>query len=314
MKVIEYDRYGGPEVIQLREHPAPQPARGEVLVRVHAAALNPKDALVRAGKFKKLAGPQFPKRMGYDLAGEVAALGPGVQGLSPGQPVFGMIQSWQAGAFAEFAVVPQFELAPAPAGLSLAEAAAIPLAALTALQALRDLAGVAPGSGVVIHGASGGVGTLAVQIAKALGAHVVALCGIDSADLVRSLGADEVHDYRQTAPAQLLGRYQAFFDVFGNQSYSAVKHLLSPRGTYVSTVPNARNLRDHLLTRLSPLRKARLVIVRSRRADLEILSAWIAEGRLKPVIAARFPLAETAAAHAMIQSKKTHGKIVLDIG
>lgn len=313
MKVIEYGRYGGPEVIELREAPAPQPARGEVLVRVRAAALNPKDALVRAGKFKKLAGPDFPKRMGYDLAGEVAGLGEGVTGLAVGQAVFGMIQSWKAGAFAEYAAVPQFELAPAPPGLTHAEAAAIPLAALTALQALRDLAGLSPGESVVIHGASGGVGTLAVQIAKALGARVVALCGADSAALVRSLGADEIHDYRQTAPAQLGGRHQAFFDVFGNQHYAAVGHLLSTRGTYVSTVPNARNIRDHLLTRLSPLRKARLVVVRSKRADLETLSAWIAAGRLKPVIAARFPLAEVRKAHEMIQGKKTHGKIVLEL-
>ena len=314
MKVIEYDRYGGPEVIELREAPAPQPARGEVLVRIHAAALNPKDALVRAGKFKRLAGPEFPKRMGYDLAGEVAAVGEGVQGLAVGQAVYGMIQSWKAGAFAEYAALPQSELAAAPKGLSHTEAAAIPLAALTALQALRDLAGVGPGSSVVIHGASGGVGTLAVQIAKALGARVIALCGADSAALVRSLGADEVHDYRQTAPAQLSGRHQAFFDVFGNQHYRGVKHLLSARGTYVSTVPNARNIRDHLLTRLSPLKKARLVVVRSKRTDLETLAAWVAEGRLKPVIAARFPLADVRQAHAMIQGKKTHGKIVLELG
>lgn len=313
MKVIEYDRYGGPEVIELREAPVPQPARGEVLVKVHAAALNPKDALVRAGKFKKLAGPDFPKRMGYDVAGEVAALGEGVRGLAVGQPVYGMIQSWKAGAFAGYAALPQSELASAPAGLGHAEAAAIPLAALTALQALRDLAAVGPGDRVVIHGASGGVGTLAVQIAKALGAQVTALCGADSAALVRSLGADEVHDYRQTPPAQLPGRCQAFFDVFGNQHYRAVRHLLSARGTYVSTVPNARNIRDHLLTRLSPLRKARLVVVRSKRTDLETLAAWVAEGRLRPVIAARFPLAEVRRAHEMIQGKKTHGKIVLEL-
>ena len=313
MKVIEYDRYGGPEVIELREASMPVPARGEVLVHIRAAALNPKDALVRAGKFKRLAGPEFPKRMGYDLAGEVAALGAGVQGLSVGQPVFAMVQSWKAGAFAEYAAVPQAELAAAPPGLSHAEAAALPLAALTALQALRDLAGIGPGASAVIHGASGGVGTLAVQIAKALGARVIALCGADSAALVRSLGADEVHDYRQTAPAQLGGRHQAFFDVFGNQHFSAIRHLLTTRGTYVSTVPNARNIRDHLLTRLSPLKKARLVIVRSKRADLETLAAWVAEGRLKPVIAARFPLAEVREAHEMIQAKKTHGKIVLQL-
>lgn len=313
MKVIEYDRYGGPEVIVLREVPTPEPQRGEVLVRVRAAALNPKDALVRAGKFKRLAGPKFPKRMGYDLAGEVVALGPGVSGFAVGQPVYGMINSWRAGAFAEYAALPVDELAPRPAGLDDAQAAALPLAAQTALQALRDLAGVGPGRRIAIHGASGGVGTLAVQIAKALGAEVTALCGAGSAELVRSLGADTVCDYRQTSPSQLPGRYDAFFDVFGNQSFFGVRHLLSARGCYVSTVPNARNVRDHLLTRFSPLRRARLVVVRSKRADLETLSGWVAEGRLRPLVAARLPLAETARAHAMIQAKNTHGKIVLDI-
>ncbi|ROH90984.1 NAD(P)-dependent alcohol dehydrogenase [Stagnimonas aquatica] len=313
MQVIEYDRYGGPEVIELRDRSEPQPAAGEVLVRIHAAALNPKDALVRSGKFKRLAGPGFPKRMGYDLAGEVAAVGEGVRGYTPGQPVYGMIQSWRAGAFAEYVALPADELAPRPAGLDYAQAAAIPLAAQTALQALRDLAGVRPGDRVAIHGASGGVGTLAVQIAKALGARVSAICGADSAELVRGLGADEVFDYRQTDPARLPGRYQAYFDVFGNQRYGAVKPLLTARGCYVSTVPSARNIRDHLLTRLSPLKRARLVVVRSKRADLEQLSEWVAQGRLKPLIAARLPLAETARAHAMIQGKNTHGKIVLDI-
>lgn len=313
MKVIEYDRYGGPEVIVLREAPVPEPGTGEVLVRVRAAALNPKDALVRAGRFPRLAGREFPKRMGYDLAGEVAALGAGVSAFAVGQAVYGMINSWRAGAFAEYAAVPVAELAPRPAGLDAAGAAALPLAAQTALQALRDLAGLEAGQKVVIHGASGGVGTLAVQIAKAMGAEVTALCGAGSAELVRSLGADAVFDYRRTPPAQLPGRYDAFFDVFGNQRFFGVRHLLTARGCYVSTVPSPRNLRDHLLTRFSPLRRARLVVVRSRRADLDTLSAWVASGRLRPLVAARLPLAEAAQAHAMIQSKNTHGKIVLDI-
>lgn len=313
MKAIEYDQYGGPEVIVLREVPTPVPAPGEVLVRVRAAALNPKDALVRSGRFPLLAGRQFPKRMGYDFAGTVAALGDGVGAFSVGQPVYGMINSWRAGAFAEYAAVPVDELAPRPTGLDDAQAAALPLAAQTALQSLRDLAGLGPGQRVVIHGASGGVGTLAVQIAKALGAEVTALCGATSMDLVRGLGADTVFDYRQVPPVRLPGRYHAFFDVFGNQSFGAVRHLLGVRGCYVSTVPSGPNIRDHLLTRFSPWRRARLVVVRSRRADLDLLSAWVAEGRLRPLLAARLPLAETARAHAMIQGKNTHGKIVLDI-
>ena len=141
--------------------------------------------------------------------------------------------------------------------------ASLPLAAQTALQALRDLAHVGPGSAVAIHGASGGVGTLAIQVAKALGAQVTALCGAGSADLVRSLGADVVLDYRHTAPADLPGQFDCFFDVFGNQSYRRMRPRLKPRGIYVTTVPSAANLRDHVLTRLWPGRTARLVVVRT---------------------------------------------------
>lgn len=313
MIAIEYSRYGGPEVIELREVPVPQPQRGEVLVRVHAAALNPKDALVRAGKFKHLAGAGFPKRMGYDLAGVVADVGSGVSDLAIGQRVFGMIQSWQAGAFAEFAVLPRQQLAALPDSITFAQAAAIPLAGQTALQALRDLGQVGPGSRVVIHGASGGVGTLAVQLARWLGAEVTALCGPDSAALVASLGADSVFDYHQTAPTQLPGRYDCFFDVFGNQHFAAIKPLLHARGSYVSTVPNSRNIRNHALTRFWPGRKARLVVVQSREADLKTLAQAVSVGQLRPLIAARFPLAEMRQAHVLIATKRTHGKIIFEL-
>ncbi|GAC1623108.1 MAG: NAD(P)-dependent alcohol dehydrogenase [Nevskia sp.] len=311
MKAAIYDRYGAVEVLEVRELPRPEPARGELLVKVAAAAVNPKDALTRSGKFRRLAGPSFPKRVGYDFAGTVASVGEAVPGFAPGEAVFGMLNGWAAGSCAEYLIAQAGELARKPARLSFDEAAALPLAAQTALQALRDLAAVKADSRVLIHGASGGVGTLAVQIAKALGAEVTALCGADSAALVKSLGADVVHDYRRQEPAALGERYDCIFDVFGNQSFGRLKARLRPRGVYVTTVPNARNVLDHLRTRLWPGRRARLVVVKSRRRDLETLSGWVESGRLRALIAAVVPLSEIRHAHELIQTRRTHGKIIV---
>jgi NADPH:quinone reductase-like Zn-dependent oxidoreductase len=313
MKAAQYDRYGGPEVIEIREVETPQTPAGKLRVRVAAAAINPKDALTRAGKFKSMAGPQFPKALCYDFAGVVDELGAGMVGFRLGEPVFGMLNGWPAGAAAEYLIADPVATAPKPASLSYVEAAALPLAAQTALQALRDLAGARAGSKVLIHGASGGVGTLAVQIAKALGARVTALCGADSVALVRGLGADEVIDYREQPPEALTERYDCFFDVFGNQSFGRIKACLATRGVYVTTVPNRRNVIDHLRTRLWPGRRARLVVVKSKRADLETLSRWVGEGRLRPIIAAEFDLADIRSAHQGIQTRRTHGKLILRI-
>ncbi|HUP92039.1 MAG TPA: NAD(P)-dependent alcohol dehydrogenase [Solimonas sp.] len=314
MKAAVYDRYGPPEVIELRDVEPPRPARGEVLVQVVAAALNPKDALVRGGKFARMTGPDFPKRMGYDFAGRIAALGEGVAGWREGDEVFGMLNGWPGGACAEQLVAPVGEIARKPPRLSMAEAAAIPLAALTALQALRDLGRVQDGQRVCIHGASGGVGTFAVQIAKILGAEVTALCGEASAVMVRGLGADRVFDYRLSPPADLVERFDVMFDVFGNQHFAAMVPRLRQRGLYVTTVPSTRNLRDHALTLLWPGRRARMVVVRSNRPDLEQLAAWAQDGQLKPVLAHTLPLTEARQAHELIQLKRTHGKIVLLTG
>lgn len=313
MKAAQYDRYGGPEVIEIRDVAEPVPGPRQVLVKVEACALNPKDALTRAGKFARLAGPRFPKGIGYDYAGTIAAVGAQVNDARIGDPVFGMLSGWRSCAAAELVTVDRDERAPRPRGLDAIQAAALPLAAQTALQALRDLGGVGPGSEVAIHGASGGVGTLAVQIAKALGARVTALCGADSAPQVRELGADAVYDYRRTPPAALSGRLDCFFDVFGNQSYWRLRDRLSARGRYVTTVPSPSNIRDHALTLLWPGRTARLVVVKTRREDLEQIARWVETSNLKPVVAKVMPLSAMREAHALIQAKRTHGKIVLTV-
>lgn len=311
MKAAEYDRYGPLDLIEVRDVPTPVPGAGEVLIKVDAAAVNPKDALTRSGKFKAMAGRDFPKRLGYDFAGTVAAIGSHVRGVEVGEAVFGMLNGWTAGTCAEFVIARPGEFARKPLSVGFDEAAALPLAAQTALQALRDLAGVHAGSRVLIHGASGGVGTLAVQIAKALGATVTALCSAEAAALVRDLGADRVLDYRATPPTQLVEHFDCCFDVFGNQSFAALRGQLAPHGVYVTTVPNLRNVIDDLRTRVWPGRRARLVVVKSRRRDLETLAQWVDQGLLKPLVAMRFPLANIRSAHEQIQTRRTHGKIIV---
>lgn len=311
MQQIRLTGFGGPEVLELAEVARPQPERGEVLVRLHAAGINPKDCMVRKGKFRAFTGARFPQGLGHDFAGEVVALGPGVSEPALETPVFGMRNGWRVGAYAEYAVARTDELAPMPAGLDWTQAAAVPLAALTALQALRDLAHTAPGDEVLINGASGGVGTFAVQIAAALGARVTAVCSARNAELVRGLGASAVHDYNDADPLDLPARYDAFFDVFGNKSFPRARRRLKLRGTYVTTVPNAANVAWHLATRLSPLQRARLVVVKSRRADLATLAAWIEAGQLHPVVDRSYPLDQAGEAHAYIETKRARGKVVL---
>ena len=312
MRVVEYDRYGGPEVLVVRERPRPVPGPGEVLVRVRAAALNPKDVLVRAGKLRWLAGGRFPRRTGYDWAGEAVEVGPGVDDVAAGDRLLGMIDATAGGACAEYAVVRRGELTRCPADLPWAEAAALPLAGLTALQALRDLAGVGPDQRVLVNGASGGVGTLAVQVARALGAHVTGVASAANRALVSGLGADHVLDYAVDDLARPDRPYDVVFDVFGNRSFAALRGALTARGTYVTTVPSARAVIDHLRTRLGG-RRARLVVVRSRAADLDALLALHARGALRAVVDRRFPLDAIALAHRYLGTRRARGKVVLDV-
>jgi NADPH:quinone reductase-like Zn-dependent oxidoreductase len=314
MKVVEYDRYGDPSVLVVRERPDPVARPGRVVVRVRAAALNPKDVLTRTGKLRWFAGRRFPKRVGYDWAGEIAELGRGVTGLAAGDAVFGMIQAWTAGACGERVEVVPDELARKPAGLDWEHAAALPLASLTALQALRDLGELAPGQRVLIHGAAGGVGVHAIQIAKALGAHVTTLTSAAAMELVRSLGADEAIDRAtwRPAPGPPAAAFDVVFDAFGNRRFDELRPLLTPRGTFVSTVPKLHVVRSRLWTAFTRPR-ARLVVVRSRRADLEWLAAQVERGRLRAVIDRVLPLADIAEAERYLATRRARGKVVLRV-
>ncbi|HET6417176.1 MAG TPA: NAD(P)-dependent alcohol dehydrogenase, partial [Polyangiales bacterium] len=224
MRAVVIDEYGGPEVLRATTVPRPAPRRGQVLVRTRFIGVNPKDVIVRKGKFQIATGKKFPLIVGHDIAGEVIEAGVGSD-LYEGELVFGMINDFAGRAYAEYAAVDAQQLAKVPSSIELRVAAAVPLAAQTALQALRDDAHLKPGQNVLINGASGGVGVFAVQIAKILGAHVTAVCSHRNTELVRELGADRVIDYTKTDLVDLQERFDAIFDVFGNYSFDRLKHL-----------------------------------------------------------------------------------------
>jgi NADPH:quinone reductase-like Zn-dependent oxidoreductase len=312
MRAVVIDRYGGPEVLRQATVPRPTPTRGQVLVRTRFVGVNPKDVIVRKGKFQIATGKKFPLIVGHDIAGEVVEAGLGAD-LAEGDVVYGMINDFAGRGYAEYAAVDGGQLAKAPSSIELRVAAAVPLAAQTALQALRDDAQVKSGDQVLINGASGGVGVFAVQIAKILGAHVTAVCSHRNVDLVTQLGADRVIDYTNTELVDLEERFDAIFDVFGNYRFDKLEHLLTPRGTYVQTVPSARIFKDVARTFVRR-KRAKLVIVKSRRAQLDWLRQQIDAGSLRVVVDRSFSLADAAEAHKYMETKRARGKVVLEVG
>ncbi len=324
MKAITYDRYGGPEVLRFGEQDCPVPGEGEVLLRVRAASVNAlDDRRMRADPFlirffNGLFAPRL-HALGADVAGVVDRVGPGVTRLRPGDEVFGYAPKESLGAWAEFAAIREEALAPLPAGLDFAEAAAVVLAGCTALQAVRDRAAVRPGRSVLIQGAGGGVGTFLVQLAKAYGAHVTAVCGPRSVELVESLAADRVLDYTKQDFAEEDASYDAIFGVNGSRSLKTYRDRLAPGGTYVMVGGDSRQLFEAIL--LGKWRFARsgktievLTLDEDRHAeDLEELRSRIAAGQLRPILDRVFPLSRTAEAMRAFGRGHVRGKIVLQV-
>jgi len=298
MRAVVIDRYGGPEVLRPTTVPRPVPKRGQVLVRTRFIGVNPKDIVVRKGKFKVATGTKFPLLVGHDIAGEVVQAGLGAD-LSEGDVVYGMINDFAGRAYAEYAAVDCQQLGIAPSTIELSAAAAVPLAAQTALQMLRNNTQVKPGQSVLINGASGGVGGFAVQMAKIMG-------------LVQELGADRIIDYTKTELTELDERFDAILDVFGNYRFDRLKHLLTPRGTYVQTVPSSRIFKDVARTFVRR-KRAKLVVVRSRRSQLDWIRQRIDAGRLRVVVDRSFSLDEAAEAHRYIETKRARGKVILEV-
>ena len=315
MRAVVYDRYGAVEVLRLSVVADPQPSATDVVVRVYSAALNPKDALFRRGKFARLSGRRFPKQVGVDFAGVVAAAGPRAA-LAVGTRVFGALQEWRylRGTLGERVVVHAAEVAALPDAVDFDAGAAVALAGLTSLQALRDLGRVRRGDVVAIHGASGGVGTLAIQIARELGARVITTSSARNLALCRSLGADEALDYASAPLQRICGAVTCLFDVFGNLRWADVEPALSPRGVLVTTVPSpSAVLRELCAIAPGVTGRRRLVGVRPNRVDLDTLGAWVTAGRLRPVLDSVHALADFAEAHRVLESKRARGKIIVRV-
>ena len=306
MRAIRQDALGGPEVLYLGETEKPTPSIGQVLVQVHAASVNPADVMNRqTGIF----GGQPPFTLGWDVSGVVAEVGPGVTVLRPGDEVVGLLPFPRgAGAYAEYALAPTRALVRKPESLSHVEAAALPLAGLTAWQALVETAGVGAGSRVVITGAAGGVGHLAVQIAHARGAHVIAVAAAAQEEFLRGLGADDVVDYQTTDFTTAVSDADVVFDVIGGDYPQRAVGIVKPGGMVVTTLPQS-------LAAAVPAAKeagVRLagLFVESDRMGMTALADLVDRDALRPVVAATFPLADAGAA----QSAKTgYGKVVLRV-
>lgn len=319
MKAIVRTRYGDPTSVRFTDAPTPAPADNQVLIKVRAASLNPLDVFLMKGMpWNRLPGLRKPKQeiLGCDIAGEVEAIGRNIKQFQPGAAVFGTT-GYEGNGFAQYACAPEQSLAPMPASLSFEQAAAIPIAGITALQGLRDKGAIQPGHEVLIEGASGGVGTFAVQIAKALGARVTAVCSTRNVANLQTLGADHVIDYTQVDFTQTSHRYDLILGVSAHHSISAYRRLLSPRGVYVAVGgPPARILEALLLgTLLSRLSRPKVAffIAKINPGDLLFLADLVATGKITPVIDRRYPLSNGVEALQYLAEGHAQGKVILDI-
>jgi len=323
MQAIRYRCYGDPSVLRLETVDRPVPAADEVLVRVHAASINPLDwHFVRGEPYlmrldSGLGRPDDP-RVGVDFAGTVEAVGRSVTRFRVGDRVFGAAD----GAFGEYLTVRETRsVTLMPTEVTFAEAAAVPVAALTALQALRDKAGVKPGQKVLINGGSGGVGTYAIQIAKALGAEVTGVASTRNQDLMRSLGADHVIDYTRVKFTDGRQRYDAIIDNVGTESPLALRKVLTPDGVVVMVGSTDKGV--WLGPLMAPLKamvvapfvtqRYEMILAAMNAADLDTLARMLADGQIRSSIDRRYPLAELPAGVAYLERGRARGKVVIDV-
>ena len=322
MKAITYTRYGSPDVLRLEEVAKPTPRANEVLVQICAASVNAYDwRYVRADPFLvRLVGGLFKPRnprLGADIAGQVEAVGSDVTQFRPGDEIYGDLAASGNGAFAEYIAVPEQALALKPANLIFEQAAAVPMAAVTALQALRDGGKIRAGHQVLINGASGGVGTFAVQIAKAFGAEVTAVCSTRNVALVRSLGANHIIDYTREDITRSAQRYDLILAVNGYHPLWAYRRMLRPEGRYIMTGGEGAQLFETLL--FGPLMS---LVGRKRLApftatpsskDLLVMKELLEAGKVVPVIDRCYPLDETAEAIRYLEGEHARGKVVITV-
>lgn len=321
MRAVFINRYGGPEVLEYGDQPRPALRSRQVLVEVHAASVNPRDWLLREGRYVfRYLTRGFPLILGSDVSGVVVEAGPDTRRFRPGDAVFGMQTAFgRMGGYAEYIAIDERALAAKPTNISHEEAAAVPCAALTAYRALSRIGRTRAGSQVAIIGASGGVGTYAIQLAKALGATIAGITSAGNASLVQLLGADRVIDYTTEHFETLLRSQDLVFDTIGRESLRKCSPILTQRGRYVTTIPRPATVRQALASRLSRMfrrgnaQSAHLVLVRADGKDLGRIASLMSAGKIRSVIDSVYPLSAVQAAHEKSRSGRSRGKLVLQV-
>lgn len=308
MKAVRIHTHGGPETLVYDDAPRPTPLTGEVLIRVRAASVNPVDWKIRDGYGQDIFNHQMPLILGWDVAGTIEATGPEVDKFQPGDPVYGYTSLFRDGAYAEFMVAKQEEIAMKPASLDFVQAAAVPVGALTAWQALFDTAGLEAGQKVLIHAAAGGVGSMGVQLAKAKGAYVIGTASARNAEFLRELGVDEVIDYQTTPFETVVSDLDVVFDTIGGETQERSLGVLKKGGFLVSIVglPPEEKASQYGV-------RSAMLSVRPNADQLREITELIDSGKIKPYVETVLPLSEARQAHEMSQSGRTRGKIVLQI-
>jgi NADPH:quinone reductase-like Zn-dependent oxidoreductase len=324
MKAIVYTKYGSPDNLELKDVEKPTPKDDEVLVKVFAVSVNAADLhLLRADPFliRLSSGLQKPKNtiLGSDIAGRVEKVGKDVKQFKPGDEVFGDISACGWGGFAEYACARENALVLKPANLSFEQAAAVPMAAVTALQGFHYAGKIRPGQKVLINGASGGVGTFAVQLAKSFGAEVTAVCSTKNLDMARSIGADHVIDYTKEDFSKNGQQYDLILAANGDRSISDYRRALSPKGIYVQTGGSMAQMSQAMLqgpwiSMTGNKKMGNMGVAKPNQNDLVIMKELLEAGKVKPVIDRCFPLSETAEAICYLEEGHAQGKVVITVG
>jgi len=320
MKALVRETYGSPDILELRDIEKPTPKDGEVLIKIHAASVNYADTALLAGKpflVRLDEGVQKPKHtiLGADIAGQIEAVGKNVEQFKVGDDVFGDLSSSGFGGFAEFVCADETKLVLKPQNISFEEAAAVPMAALTALKGLKDKGQIQAGQKVLINGASGGVGTFAVQIAKAFGADVTAVCSTSKVDMVRALGADHVIDYKQEDFTQNGARYDLILASNGYRSILDYKRLLTPNGIYVCSGGSLKQIFQAMLlgalVTIGGKQKMGNVLSMPNQEALTFMKELIEAGKIKPVVDRCYPLRDGAEAMRYVTGGHAKGKAIV---
>jgi len=313
MKAVISNGYGSASVLQYTSVEKPTPKSNQLLVKIYATSVNPIDWKIRKGLLKLFTGNKFPRILGFDISGEVVEVGNSVTRFQPGDKIYAYLNSFPGGAYAEYAVVSEQAACLKPSNMTHTQAAAVPLAALTALQGLRDGGKIQQGHHVLINGSSGGVGSFAVQIAKAFSAEVTAVCSTKNIELVKSLGADRIIDYKIQDFTQDTAKYDIVFNTVANQSFSRCKRILKPNGIYLTTLPTAESFVQSFLTSVRPGKKLKLIMVKPSSKDFAYLKELIEVDKILSLIEQTYPLSEIAKAHSISEQGHVVGKLAISV-